>query len=249
MASRVAAARRAPNRRVGARSKDVKLSKERICAAALELIDKKGLNQFSLRDVARSLGVYPRAVYWYVANRDELLSEVVAYALRDVYPPASDGNWQEWLRKLFRQYRDAVRQHPNIAPLIGASIQSSPAVSPETIEHILTVLSAAGFRDDQLIDVYNVVIAAQVGFVTLELASVPADDTKTWSAKQKQRIGTIHVLRYPMLGRHLPALANKAFILRWTNGVDVPLDSSFSKFVDVVIRGLEQILAESRSAD
>ena len=205
------------------------------------------MNQFSLRDVARSLNVYPRAVYWYVNSREELLSEVVGYALRHVYPPELGASWQDWLRTLFRQYRDAVRQHPNVAPLIGASLLSPAALLPDSIEHILTVLSQAGFPDDHLVDVYNVVIAAQVGFVTLELATLPDDDTANWSADQKKRIGTIDVLRYPMLGRHLPALANKAFILRWTNGTEVPLDSSFSQFVEVVIAGLEQILAASRS--
>jgi len=242
---RVATGRPA-RKRSNSRKRDTKLSKELICATALRLIDRKGLTQFSLRDVARSLGVYPRAVYWYVANRDELLSEVVGYALRDVYLPASNESWQEWLRKLFHHYRDAVRQHPNIAPLIGASMLSPAALVPETIERILTVLSDAGFPDDQLVDVYNVIIAAQVGFVTLELATLPTDDSDTWSHDQKKRIGTIDVLRYPMLGRYLPALANRAFILRWTNGTEVPLDSSFAKFVDVIIHGLEEILAATR---
>jgi TetR/AcrR family transcriptional regulator, tetracycline repressor protein len=222
--------------------KEVKLSKEVICCAALELIDRKGLEQFSLRDVARSLGVYPRAIYWYVAGRSELLSEVVGYALREVYPPAADGDWKEWLRKLFIQYREAVRLHPNIAPLIGASLLSASALVPESIERILAVLSEAGFPEQHLVDVYNVIIAAQVGFVTLEFAMVPDDDSPNWSAEQKKRIGTIDVLRYPLLGRYLPVFANKAFILRWDNGSRVPLDSSFSRFVEVIIAGLEQLL-------
>jgi TetR/AcrR family transcriptional regulator, tetracycline repressor protein len=39
-----------------------------------------------------------------------------------------------------------------------------------------------------------------------------------------------------------PAFANKAFVLRWSNGTEVPLDSSFEKFVDVIISGLEEDL-------
>lgn len=226
--------------------KEVKLSKERICSAALELIDRKGLEQFSLRDVARSLGVYPRAIYWYVTGRSELLSEVVDYALRDVYAPASNGDWKEWLRKLFRQYREAVRLHPNIAPLIGASMLAPATLVPETIERILAAIAEAGFPEQHLVEVYNVIIAAQVGFVTLEFAMVPGDDTPDWSAAQKKRIGTIDVLRYPLLGRYLPVLANKAFMLRWENGSRAPLDSSFNRFVEAIIAGLEPLLT-SRS--
>jgi TetR/AcrR family transcriptional regulator, tetracycline repressor protein len=46
----------------------------------------------------------------------------------------------------------------------------------------------------------------------------------------------------PTLARYLPQLANKAFILRWSNGSKVPMDSSFELFVDVIIMGLEQRL-------
>ena len=53
-------------------SNDKGLTEERIVAAALELIDAAGLSNFSLRDVARSLDVYPTAVYWYVKSRDDL---------------------------------------------------------------------------------------------------------------------------------------------------------------------------------
>ena len=224
--------------------KEVKLSKELICSASLALIDKKGLEAFSLRDVARSLGVYPRAIYWYVDGRTELLSEVVGYALRDVYPPASSGDWKDWLRKLFRQYREAVRQHPNIAPLIGASLLSPGAMVPITIERILAVLGEAGFPEKHLVDVYNVVIAAQVGFVTLEFAMVPEGIA---SAEQKKRISTIDVLRFPLLGRHLPSFANRAFVLRWENGTKAPLDSGFHRFVESIISGLDRFLLESKS--
>ena len=247
MAARRAAPRPLARKRVS-RPKEVKLSKELICSAALELIDSKGLDQFSLRDVARSLGVYPRAIYWYVTGKSELLSEVVGYALRDIYPPASDGDWKEWLRKLFHQYRKQVRLHPNIAPLIGASMLAPAVQVPETIERILSAISEAGFPEAHLVDVYNVIIAAQVGFVTLEFAMVPGEDSPNWSAEQRKRIGTIDVLRYPLLGRHLPALANKAFMLRWENGSRAPLESSFSQFVEVIVAGLEQMLARSRTA-
>src|SRR5215469_636431 len=144
---RVATGRPA-RKRSNNRKRDAKLSKELICATALRLIDRKGLTQFSLRDVARSLGVYPRAIYWYVASRNELLSEVVVYALRNVYPPATSANWQDWLRKLFIHYRQAIRKHPNIAPLIGASLLSGGAMHPETIERILSVLADAGFKEE-----------------------------------------------------------------------------------------------------
>ena len=218
------------------------LTEERVLKAALAQIDRSGVAAFSLRDVARALGVYPTAVYWYVKGRGELEGRVVAYALRDIAPPPASLDWREWLRALFRRYRTAVQRHPNIAPLIGAQLRSNDGMDAELIERVLAVLTAAGFDEETLVDAYNVVIAALVGFITQELAALPDRHPGKWADAHRQRISTLDAVAYPVLARHLARMANKAFIVRWSNGVEVPLDSSFELFVDVVILGLEQRL-------
>jgi TetR/AcrR family tetracycline transcriptional repressor len=218
------------------------LTEERVVAAALQQIDEEGLSRFSLRDVARTLRVYPTAVYWYVKSRDELLGRVVAYATRDVAPPAAGSDWKTSLREMFNRYRRAVQQHPNIAPLLGSQLRSNGGIRADLIERVLSVLVAAGFTDDQLVDAYNVVIGALVGFICQELAALPSEDPSKWAAMHRKRISTLDVMQHPTLARYLPKLANKAFIVRWSNGTEVPLDSSFDMFVEVIILGLEQKL-------
>ncbi len=232
----------AKRKRSSASAQGPGLTEERVLAAALAQIDRAGLAAFSLRDVARALGVYPTAVYWYVKGRGELEGRVVAYALRDIAPPPATPDWREWLRALFRRYRTAVQRHPNIAPLIGAQLRSNDGMDAELIERVLSVLQAAGFADDALVDAYNVVIAALVGFITQELAALPDTNPAKWAEAHRKRISTLDVIAYPVLARHLWRMANRAFIVRWSNGVAVPLDSSFEMFVDVVILGLEQRL-------
>jgi AcrR family transcriptional regulator len=224
-----------------------KLSRDRICAAALELIDQNGLDRFSVRDLARSLSVYPTAIYWHMPNRNVVLAEVVGYALRNVYPATGHPQWKVWIRKLFEQYREAIQKHPNIAPLVGASLLSGSGIRPEMIEYILLALTQAGFTDDTIVDAYNVVIAAQVGYVTLELAALPAEAPEKWAAEYQQQIRTIDVLSYPMLARHLPKLANRAFILRWSNGTEHPMDDSFEFWVNVVLDGLSAALTAQKA--
>src|SRR5258708_39218019 len=62
------------------------MSKDSVVNAALALIDAQGVDGFGMRGLAEALGVYPTAIYWYVANRNALLAEVVGHALRDVAP-------------------------------------------------------------------------------------------------------------------------------------------------------------------
>lgn len=215
------------------------LSKTKIVVAALGLIDKKGLDSFSLRDVARALGVYPTALYWYVPSRNALLAEVVAHAMRHVSPPSDVGNWRTWLRELFRRYRREVRRHPNIAPLIGARLVSNAGADLDLVERILAVLDGAGFRGRGLADAFNVVIAAKVGFVTLEFAAPPAEEEgDDWTEALRCQLSSVKPSTHPTLARYLPELTNRAFILRWHNGVDQPLDAAFEAFIEAVLSGL-----------
>lgn len=78
---------------------------------------------------------------------------------------------------------------------------------------------------------------------TMELAPLPTDDPDGWSAELKERVETIRPLDHPTLARYLPLLANRAFIVRWQNGTDVPLDSSFDANVEIFLAGLERFLA------
>ena len=45
--------------------------------------------------------------------------------------------------------------------------------------------------------------------------------------------------RQPALARHLGALENRAFVLRWSSGSERPLASGFEAWSDVIVRGLE----------
>jgi TetR/AcrR family tetracycline transcriptional repressor len=239
-------AARARKKRPHAPSTEKGLSEERIVVAALRLIDAAGLSKFSLRDVARSLHVFPTAVYWYVKSRDELLGRVVAYATRDVVPPSVSTDWKAWIAELCHRYRRAVQKHPNIAPLIGSQLRSNAGIRADLVDGVLTALVAAGFTDELMVDAYNVLIGGLVGFVCQELAALPSENPAKWAEAHRKRISTLDVMAHPVLARYLPQIANRAFIVRWSNGTEVPLDSSFDMFVDVVILGLEHKLKNRR---
>lgn len=55
----------------------VGLTKAGIVAAAVRQIDEKGLAAFSIRDLARSLGVSAGHIYWHVGGaKEDLFAEI-----------------------------------------------------------------------------------------------------------------------------------------------------------------------------
>ena len=218
------------------------LTKDVVVAAALRLLDEKGLKAFSVRDLAAALDVFPAAVYWHVQSRNRLLSEMVAHVMRNVTPPPPRGaGWQDWIRVLFERYRQAIQGHPNIAPLIGAELVSNTSIDLDHTERVLQVLEQAGFTDMRLVQAFNVLNAAQVGFVTLEFAPPPQDGIGEWSQDMQALVRSVDPERHPLLGRNMGRLANHAFTLRWENGTTRPMDQSFRFYVEAVIAGLERL--------
>jgi AcrR family transcriptional regulator len=243
-------ARRAGRPRKGAGDAgQVALSRELILEAALALIDRNGPQAFNIRDLAQALRVFPSAIYWYVPGRNELISGVISLAMNGVADDLGSGRWQNRLAALLHRYRAVLRCHPRLAPLVASELIYNATFDATMLDHLVQLLEDAGFDGPGLVDAYNVVFAAMCGFATMELSTAPAEDGEAWEAACRAQISRVDPLRQPALARHLDALRNRAFVLRWSSGDGRPLDSGFEAWVDVIVRGVEsRVRAQKRAA-
>lgn len=212
-----------------------------ILEAAVGLIDEMGLDAFSVRQLAQRMEVYPAAIYWWLPTRNDVLAGVVSYALRGVQPPDEMTDWKDWVATLLRRYRSVVQKHPRVAPLITSQLVSNAGVDLKLIDSLLGVLERAGFEGQKLLNAYDVVIAAKIGFVSMEFAMPPGDDAE-WGNHLRSALADINANDLPTLARYSDAMLNRHFILRWQNGADVPLDASFDAHVYATIEGLRMLL-------
>ena len=106
---------------------------------------------------------------------------------------------------------------------------------------MLRVLGDAGFHGAQLREAFSVVMAAQVGFVTMEFAPAPDDNKEQWASDMQALIGSVDAARHPILAANLDQMTNRSFTLRWENGRTAPMDPAFQLYVDTVIAGLEHL--------
>ncbi|MGC9368173.1 MAG: TetR/AcrR family transcriptional regulator C-terminal domain-containing protein [Paracoccaceae bacterium] len=148
-------------------------------------------------------------------------------------------DWRDWLRQLFYRYRKAMAAHPNVAPLLGAQLVSNAGVSPILVERLLTVLEGAGFLGEELINTYNACLAALLGNVTPEFAPAPADKPDDRGDDLRERLSNLSEEHYPHIRKNLDRLANRAFVLRWQSGAEVPLSDGFAVYVETFISGLD----------
>src|ERR671919_2745174 len=87
------------------------LSKERVFRAALELADRGGLESLTMRKLADELGVGVMSLYYYVPNKDELITEMVDIVFSEIEVPSTDVDWKTAMRRRAMSTRDALNRH------------------------------------------------------------------------------------------------------------------------------------------
>src|ERR671910_2827080 len=70
------------------------LSTDRIRAAALKILDEEGIEALTMRRLAADLGAGAASLYRHVANRDELLVEIIDCVLGELGPPPDTESWR-----------------------------------------------------------------------------------------------------------------------------------------------------------
>jgi TetR/AcrR family transcriptional regulator, tetracycline repressor protein len=96
-----------------------KLDRRIIVVAALELIDRDGFDAFSVRELAKHLGVGNMSLYWHIEDRETLLALVLdemldRIDLQDLPPEPLDA-----VEVLTERFVETFKQHPQAVPLLA----------------------------------------------------------------------------------------------------------------------------------
>lgn len=174
------------------------LSRARICAAALEIIDTDGLPGLSMRNLAGALGVNAASLYGHVATKDDLLHEISEEIIADVDVSGFADGWRAGVATWARSYRAALCAHPNMVPFIA----SGPGRRQTALQRADSVhggLVGAGWPPRQATLIGASAKYLVVGSAMTSFAKGFADDAQ------------VYVDRYPHLDQahRLPAVADQ----------------------------------------
>jgi AcrR family transcriptional regulator len=153
------------------------LSRARVLCGAVAVADAGGLGSLTIRSLARELGVKPMSVYYYVANKDEILDGIVELVFSEIELPATDGEWRSEIRRRSISARRVLRRHPWAIGLL----QSRTAPGPATLRHydaVIGTLRGAGFSVEMTAHAYALLDAYVYGFALSE-ASLPINGPNT----------------------------------------------------------------------
>ena len=95
------------------------LSRERIVAAALEVVDRDGLEALSMRRLGARLGREAMSLYHFFPSKQHLLDALVDAAIGSIEFPPEDLPPLDRMREVMRAYRAMARRRSALYLLIG----------------------------------------------------------------------------------------------------------------------------------
>ncbi|MEU1086935.1 TetR/AcrR family transcriptional regulator C-terminal domain-containing protein [Streptomyces sp. NPDC005892] len=123
----------------------VTLARERIIATAIAVADAEGLGAVSMRRVAHELGAATMSLYRHVADKDDLLTQMMDAASSAWHPPADPpAGWRELLELAARLLWENFRRHPWLAPALSVTRPQLLAGAMPFTEWVLQALDGHG---------------------------------------------------------------------------------------------------------
>ena len=187
------------------RPRKPRLSRERIVAAAVGLLDAEQVEGFSMRRLAARLDAGTMSLYEYVSSREDVLDLALDAALGEVEPAEAAGaSWRAVLADLSAQLREVMLRHPWVPALVG----SRPLLGPASLarsERAYAALVGAGLTGPPLVAAISALFSYVHGYVAAEI---------TWRALQAGPAGDAELRRraqahldeqaalYPTLAAH-----------------------------------------------
>lgn len=203
--------------------------------AALAIVDREGLEGFSMRKLGAELGVDPMAAYYYFPNKAAVLDGIVDAVQSEIPPlPNDDAPWDVRLRETIRLYRDVLRAHPHALPVISTHPPSSME-SIQRFEAAASILSAAGFAPREAVQAISCLAGYVIGVTLAEVGLQPGGVPDPTEAEVMAQIKRLPPDEFPLL----TAAYRGDFLF---NG-----DAKFEYGLDLIIAGLKAKCGANRA--
>lgn len=213
------------------------LTRAAVLIAALRLVDAEGLDALTRRRLGLELGRDAMALYRYAPDRAALLDGIVELVLSELMVPPQGQGWQTQLRRTAHQFRSLAVAHPHVVGLIVTRPLSTPLASRSLatlrpLEHLLGVLTEAGFSPAGALRIYRLFIGFLYGHILTELQEIIAEPDET---DDLLRLG-LHRLplrEFPLLRGLASELAGYDGTKELDHGLDVLFAGLDAQHIDI----------------
>ena len=203
-----------------------KLTRDRVIAAALAIMDEEGLEAVSMRRIAREVGVEAMSLYNHVRDKEDLLAGIRLRVFAEfAFPELDPDDPYESGRRVAHAWRDLIKAHPHMLELLAE--EHDPPSSLEAfapMELALSVLRSMGVPDDEMVPVFHAFGGYIQGCAMMEHQM---DFEKAGTGELEELARRIDPTLMPSLAVALPYMA------------DCDMDAQFALGLDLMLQGIK----------
>jgi TetR/AcrR family transcriptional regulator, tetracycline repressor protein len=181
--------------------KRLPLTRARVLATALEIVDVDGLDKLSMRRLGAALGVDPMAVYYYVPNKAALLDGLIEAVMTELGTPCDrepGTDLTDWVVITFGSFWDTLCAHPNVLPIMDSRMISGEA-GMLSAEKVLAELRSAGVGDSAAIQVLMVLTTITIALARTWASRMELSGSAELSKQMNERFADLDPERFPMV--------------------------------------------------
>ncbi|MYS16038.1 TetR family transcriptional regulator [Streptomyces sp. SID4982] len=178
-----------------ARPRKPLLSTDRIVQTARALVDAEGLQAVSTRRLAAELGVSGPSLYNHFRTKDEILEAVAdsVSAQVDLSMFEGDRDWRTALHDWAVSYRSALRDHPNVVPVLAHGPGRRPA-GLRLADAVYGAMVDAGWSPAQATSIGALMRYFIMGSALGSFAAGFVDDASAYDPADYPHLGQAHLL-------------------------------------------------------
>jgi AcrR family transcriptional regulator len=151
----------------------MQLSRARIISAAVDLIEREGVEAVSMRRIAALLDCGVMSLYNHVPSKAALLDDVAERVICGIEFTAMPGaSWEEQVRAQARAFRAIARKYPRSTMLV-VSRPTASQTGLRPIENALATLREAGCGGSEAVLIVRAFIAFIMGSLLREVGVTP----------------------------------------------------------------------------
>lgn len=204
------------------------LTKDRILEAAVDVVDRSGLEALTMRRLGSELGFEAMSLYKHVANKDEILDGMVELVVSQIEIPEEGSEWRDAMRRRAVSAREVLGCHSWAIGLFESRGFKGPGAM-RYLDAILGNLTSSGFSIENAAHAFWLLDCYVYGQIVQETSIGSSDND-----------GSIDAARRPDLTSEFP---NLAAMYEHAATFGYTFDGEFEFGLELILDGLDRYRA------
>lgn len=144
------------------------ITKEAIIKASLDILNRDGIGNLSMRTLAKELNIKAASLYWHLKNKQDLYDLIAEHINQEILLPETINDAKTTLTALALEIRRVLLKTRDAVDILAQSIPSTPN-RIKAINFILAALTKYGVSNKNCLTAANLVNNYILSFVADEI--------------------------------------------------------------------------------